>query len=147
MRTCRYCNESQDESCFGHNPQGGLRWKCRKCMRQAVAKHSQENPDLVRNRARARKERESKTLKDYLPLTLKLNLAKKQNNACFYCKEENLELSVMGELDHMTPIVQGGADIRENIVLACSQCNKEKHNKTVDEYREWIKRNGEKANF
>lgn len=41
------------------------------------------------------------------------------------------------DLDHKTPIARKGPDVKKNIVLACKRCNKEKHNKTLQEFREW----------
>jgi hypothetical protein len=34
-----------------------------------------------------------------------------------------------------------------NYVLACMQCNQEKHAKTIDEYRRWLLERSEEANF
>jgi 5-methylcytosine-specific restriction endonuclease McrA len=34
-----------------------------------------------------------------------------------------------------------------NYVLACMQCNQEKHAKTIGEYRRWLLKRGEKVNF
>ena len=44
-------------------------------------------------------------------------------------------------------MTRGGIHTLDNFVLACMQCNQEKHNKTVDEYRTWLRSRGEKINF
>jgi 5-methylcytosine-specific restriction endonuclease McrA len=38
-------------------------------------------------------------------------------------------------VDHQTPLSRGGADVASNRVTACSRCNHEKANNTVEEYR------------
>ena len=39
-------------------------------------------------------------------------------------------------IDHLVPLSRRGAHIRDNIILCCSKCNRDKHTKTVDEYLE-----------
>jgi len=51
------------------------------------------------------------------------------------------------DLDHILPISRGGADVKKNIVLSCTFCNKEKHNKDLNEYRIWRIQNGYTADF
>lgn len=37
--------------------------------------------------------------------------------------------------EHMTPVIRGGTDARENLVTACGDCNAAKGSFTLDEYR------------
>jgi 5-methylcytosine-specific restriction endonuclease McrA len=41
------------------------------------------------------------------------------------------------ELDHKIPVVRGGADVMENLVLACISCNRHKRTMTDAEFMEW----------
>jgi 5-methylcytosine-specific restriction endonuclease McrA len=58
---------------------------------------------------------------------------------CFYCKKR---LTGDYHIDHKTPIVAGGKHELENFALSCTQCNQEKYNKGLDEYRAWRRLNG-----
>ena len=52
---------------------------------------------------------------------------------CYYCGEkfaaENLSM------DHLVPLVRGGRSTKNNVVVACKQCNSEKKYKTLVEIR------------
>lgn len=139
-RVCKKCGGSSplDKSHFGHTPNGGFRWTCRKCMRKKVAAHTKANPDKVAERFKRRRAQELAAGNNYNKESLRLQLRIYQRELCFYCKEK---ISDIGELDHMLPIARGGLDTLENIALACNKCNKEKHNKSIDEYREWLRKN------
>jgi 5-methylcytosine-specific restriction endonuclease McrA len=62
-----------------------------------------------------------------------------QNGRCLYCRE-----TLIGDnyhIDHMKPIARIGDHTLSNMCISCIQCNKEKHNKTLDEYRAWRRLN------
>ena len=48
---------------------------------------------------------------------------------CRYCGE------VANTVDHVTPITRGGTDAHSNLVAACGSCNREKGNRTLNEWR------------
>ena len=50
-------------------------------------------------------------------------LMKKQSHRCAYCR---VSIKSKYELDHIMPIALGGANVRENIQLTCSPCNRRK---------------------
>jgi curved DNA-binding protein CbpA len=127
---------------YGHTPTGKFRTTCRQCIRTKVKKHSEQNPELVQSRQKKRKslERDDQGLKQYDRKKLLDQLLIKQKNLCYYCKQELH--SSKKELDHKIPLAKGGLDIINNIVLACSICNKEKHNKNINEYRSWKQARG-----
>jgi CRISPR/Cas system Type II protein with McrA/HNH and RuvC-like nuclease domain len=52
---------------------------------------------------------------------------------CYYCKRHKDELpkGVRLELDHKIPYSDGGDDSFQNLVTACSDCNRGKSNKVV----------------
>lgn len=149
-RICHYCHQRFPETAeyFGHTPSGGFRNKCRLCVRSDVKKHSEKRPDLVAERVTRRQKQQKEQATT--PITaadrerIKFRLRKIQSDLCFYCQKK---LSLGGELDHRDPISKGGLDNEANMVLACYVCNKEKHNKTVSEYRNWILKTGRKPKF
>jgi 5-methylcytosine-specific restriction endonuclease McrA len=76
----------------------------------------------------------------------RLGLIERDGSVCLYC---GTTLGLYNyHIDHKTPIIKGGAhrDL-DNLALACMQCNQEKHNKDVEEYREWRRKNGLKVHF
>jgi 5-methylcytosine-specific restriction endonuclease McrA len=66
-----------------------------------------------------------------------------QDGRCWYC---GIEMTVVRHwtikhrltdetCDHLLPWCKGGDDSDENIVLACRQCNSQKKDRTLEEYR------------
>lgn len=57
---------------------------------------------------------------------------------CFYCArkgdERNGPDGRVWHVDHAYPVVRGGDDHADNLVLACATCNLEKKDRTVAEY-------------
>lgn len=62
----------------------------------------------------------------------------KQNNisvdTCYYCKQTIDEGKL--EVDHGTPIIRGGSHTLDNLFPCHGSCNRQKFNKTVEEYLE-----------
>jgi len=73
---------------------------------------------------------------------------------CFYCGCEiyegkdiynaidsyhPTEVAQMAVEDHVHPRSRGGSDEPENMVLACMICNSQKADRTLEEYREYLK--------
>lgn len=52
---------------------------------------------------------------------------------CLYCGAVGGKL----EVDHMIPISRGGTNVMANLATSCRHCNRQKHDKTVDEYLKW----------
>lgn len=66
-------------------------------------------------------------------------LIERDGSVCYYCRTK---LAYDFHIDHKTPIVRGGARYDpDNLALSCVQCNQEKHNKNIDEYRDWRRKN------
>lgn len=65
----------------------------------------------------------------------------RDNYTCVYCGEKGLKL----EVDHKLPFVRGGSDELENLVTSCRSCNRQKRDKTAEEFLEWRKKNGRKT--
>ena len=58
---------------------------------------------------------------------------KRDNYTCQYCG------SIGGKLegDHIIPISKGGTNDLENLTTSCRKCNRQKKDKTVEEFIEW----------
>lgn len=63
----------------------------------------------------------------------KEKIMKKSGGFCWYCGIE-LRETIFCQ-DHAIPSSRGGKDNIENLVPACRNCNGEKGNKNIDEYR------------
>jgi 5-methylcytosine-specific restriction endonuclease McrA len=59
-----------------------------------------------------------------------------QQGRCFYCEGD---VSAKYTVDHLIPLVRGGSDGPENIVIACPSCNFRKADKTPEEFAAGIK--------
>lgn len=57
----------------------------------------------------------------------------KTGGVCFYCTDASAE-----QLDHMHPSSRGGSDADENMIGACTTCNVQKKDRTVEEYRAYL---------
>ena len=62
---------------------------------------------------------------------------KRDNNTCFYCGRSDCKM----EIDHLLPVSRGGGDDISNLVTSCRRCNAQKHDRTLEEFLEWRKRN------
>jgi 5-methylcytosine-specific restriction endonuclease McrA len=61
----------------------------------------------------------------------------RRGSECGYCQVRPGE-----HWDHRVPLVRGGSHGIGNMVLACAECNLQKHTKTVTEWRVWRVRIG-----
>ena len=111
---------------FGNTPSGGFRKKCRACIRAHTRAYESANPDNVRQRAETRRMRSVSAGDKYSAFEV-VQLRKVQRDLCAYCC---ISLHGAGHVDHVTSLAKGGTNDFKNLVLACSQCNREKHAKT-----------------
>lgn len=142
-RTCRKCGSEYPltHAHFGYTPSKTFRHACKRCMAAATAAHSAKNPEMVRKRLQKRKEQEiaAGRLSTQEKEEHVRHWRKQQNDRCHYC---GVNLSGGGELDHRTPVSRGGTNHPENMRLACLQCNRDKHNKTAEQFRIWRQERG-----
>lgn len=61
-----------------------------------------------------------------------LHLFLKSKGVCFYCGIKITESNFT--IDHRIPLVRGGTNHGNNLVIACHHCNSSKREKTVKEY-------------
>ncbi len=52
---------------------------------------------------------------------------------CHYCGERGGNL----EVDHMIPVSRGGTDESGNLTTACRRCNRQKKDRTPEEFKAW----------
>lgn len=57
----------------------------------------------------------------------------RDNFTCAYCGQIGGKL----ECDHIHPISKGGTNDLENLITACRKCNRQKKDKSVQEFKEW----------
>jgi 5-methylcytosine-specific restriction endonuclease McrA len=144
MRTCRKCGEQYPltKEFFGHQPNGSYRYTCRKCVRENVRRHYWDDPYRSIERTEMRRsamftQSERRSIGSQL-------IERDGGFFCFYCKAP---LDGSYHIDHKTPYARGGAHHLDNFALACLQCNQEKHSKTLEEYRAWLRDRGEAVLF
>ena len=73
----------------------------------------------------------SLTKKERRALKRKLWLA--NNQECYLCHEV-IPFNI-STFDHIHPLVRGGPDVLDNIAIACTECNSEKNDLCLNEYR------------
>ena len=75
------------------------------------------------------------------------NIKSNLPHICYYCNKMLTDKDIV-TVDHKTPISRGGLTTKENLVLACTDCNSEKDNMTEEEYYEYKNKQSEiQSNF
>lgn len=64
---------------------------------------------------------------------------KRDNYTCQYCGNKGGIL----EVDHIVPFSKGGSDELSNLATSCRHCNRQKRDKSIEEFLSWRKRNHE----
>lgn len=65
-------------------------------------------------------------------------LAKSYGN-CVYCGfGKDYSADIVIEIDHFVPVSRGGTNAMSNLVAACADCNAEKSDMQVEEYRVYL---------
>ncbi len=67
------------------------------------------------------------------PKGLKQDLMRRQQSTCAYCGHRQPAYAF--EIDHMTPVVRGGSNDRDNLQVICRSCNMRKGIQTDQEFR------------
>jgi hypothetical protein len=58
---------------------------------------------------------------------------KRDNYICQYCGKAGGKL----EADHIIPFSDGGSDELDNLTTSCRRCNRQKKNKSLEEFKTW----------
>lgn len=139
-KRCTKCGEEKPATreFFGSTPAGNLRGTCRTCINARSKQYAKDNPESVLRRSHERQLRANK----WKPSDqLKHQLFTEQDGRCGLCGEPMDASAVLDsrqlQVEHLTPVVRGGNNDRENLVLAHRTCNQEKANKTWPEYIAW----------
>jgi 5-methylcytosine-specific restriction endonuclease McrA len=144
LRACKKCGGvfPLNKDNFGHQPNGNFRYTCRACVRRKVRAEYYDNPWRSLERTELRR---TTVLSSSERVKIKRQLMSRDGDfVCFYCKKP---LDSSYHIDHKCPIGRGGTHELANFALACLQCNQEKHNKDLDQYRAWLRRNGDPVLF
>jgi 5-methylcytosine-specific restriction endonuclease McrA len=124
---------------FGSTPSGGFRRDCRQCKAADTKAYDNASPERKRAAVKRASRRAKTSFSPNEREAVYQALIGQQNGRCLYCLKKLIGNDY--QIDHMKPIVKEGLHTLGNMCLSCIQCNKEKHNKTVDEYREWRRLN------
>lgn len=150
MKRCSHCKKLKPYSEFWKDAQttDTYRYTCISCCKTRMGSYLQRNKSRIaqskaewakknssgravkeRNRKAMKKERGVHTLKEIE------GLLSYQGNLCAYC---NAPLDIY-HVDHVIPLVSGGINTVDNLVVACPRCNLSKGSKN---YKTWIKEQG-----
>lgn len=101
---------------------------CRKRARLKAAVYFRKNPDRARENKAARRARESGVK---IETVLRRDIFHRTRGRCFYCRSPLLD---GWHMDHLIPVVAGGAHEYSNIMPACPLCNMKKSTIPIGDY-------------
>ena len=84
-------------------------------------------------RTRSNERRVRPTKRVTWPKRLKRELMRRQDNTCVYCGYRRTARTL--DIDHMIPVVRGGANDTNNLQVICRPCNQRKGLQTDPEFR------------
>lgn len=135
MKQCSKCGEKKPSTTehFNMLPSGNLRGACKKCMAVNTRNHYYRDPQRVMDRVTKYK-KQIESAGGYCSDLEVRNIREAQDDRCAYC---GVDLKGGGELDHKTPVSRGGNSWPSNMAWTCRTCNRDKHNKTNEEFSKW----------
>ena len=135
MKTCKKCGElkAQSTDFFNMLPSGNYRGTCKVCMARVTKQHYYNDPQKVMDRV-SKYNQQKEAAGGHCSASEMATIRVCQWDRCAYC---SLPLDGGGELDHKIPVSRGGDSWPSNLAWACTTCNRDKHNKTVQEFVEW----------
>ncbi|MSO65464.1 MAG: HNH endonuclease [Alphaproteobacteria bacterium] len=140
MRRCRKCGELKPLTTEFYNQLSTDSWRgsCKACMAANTKRNYYKNPAAVIARVKKYKSLKSQAggaMTDAETHTMR----HRQGDRCGYC---DTKLNGAGEFDHMIPVRLGGNSAASNMILACLECNRDKHGKTAEKFVAWRRRLG-----
>lgn len=143
-KTCTKCEVTKPRTTQFFNLLSSGHWRgaCKECMAAASRKHHAENPSMTATRRENYNKRKNEADGFHTAAEVRL-LRAKQHDRCAYCGDL---LNGGGELDHKTPLLNGGTNFITNMAWACRTCNKDKGSKSASEFYSWRKKLGLKTN-
>jgi 5-methylcytosine-specific restriction endonuclease McrA len=109
------------------------REKDRELYRKIVS--TVDGHERMRAKVRKRRARIRGTTRHHTVEDIRLAMEVQQGR-CFYCQGD---VSTKYTVDHLIPLVRGGSDGPENIVIACPGCNFRKADRTPQEFADGIR--------
>lgn len=92
-----------------------------------------KNPDKIKARSQQRdslKRASSSNLRGIKDFVKRVR--SKRFATCYYCEEQTPSKGC--HFDHIIPLIKGGPHSAENLCVACPDCNRRKHVKTISEW-------------
>jgi 5-methylcytosine-specific restriction endonuclease McrA len=134
-RKCRKCTETKllTTDYFNQLSTGYWRGTCKVCMAENTRQHYIASPEKVKTRVKKYKDQIRLSGGEISELE-KSVIRKKLGDKCYYCGNP---LCGGGEWDHKQPVNKGGKSDKNNLILACRECNRDKHGKTAEEFIRW----------
>ena len=149
-RACKKCQRVRVQSWRKTNPKKHKEYSRSYCkinsekFNERTRVWKQINPEKRRAQHRRRRANELNQLGNFSNWMVNY-YRYSQAGCCFYCnKKINSKFSAGAPgreiLEHLTPLARGGLHCWTNTALACWKCNAAKGIKTVEEYREDIRK-------
>jgi 5-methylcytosine-specific restriction endonuclease McrA len=133
---CTSCGETKPTTRENFSTRGGKpRLPCRACKRKIDKEYQANNRERARERAKHRKALNENIGYVNEHHQYRERLLNDQHGKCYF-GGEHITIDTI-EIDHLIPVSKGGTNEYKNLVGCCYFCNREKHNKTEDEYRLW----------
>lgn len=134
-QACSGCGlvKARTREFFGSTPSGGLRLRCRLCVRAYCKQYGESHRGAQAARNTKRAERGGHI---NLDASTRVAMWRRQKHLCLCCGER-IEDARLAKVDHAVPVAKGGTHEQSNLFLAHPQCNAEKHAKTLDEHWAW----------
>ncbi len=135
MKICTKCGLDKPLTTDFFNLLSTGKWRgaCKSCMAANSRAHYSKHPEKVKNRAKKYNDLKKMASGNYTKEDISI-IRNRLKDLCSYC---GIPLNGTGEIDHMTPISRGGGNNPSNLTLACRGCNRDKHNKTPEEFIAW----------
>jgi len=108
-------------------------------MAKNTAKWHKNNPGRTAQRTADYKALKKAAGKEITDIE-KRQIAALQLRRCYYCGIPLAKVAV--DADHRIPLSRKGKNNKENMVLACRTCNRDKRSKTDVEFFDWRRRHG-----
>ncbi len=95
----------------------------------------QEVQDFINKEFTDRKRMYNTNVKEWKRISALIFI--RDSYTCSYCQK----VGGLLEVDHIIPFSEGGSDEPENLTTACRKCNRQKRNKSTEEFLLWKNKN------
>ena len=135
FKICKKCGVQKQLNTDNFNLLSSGYWRgtCKTCMAENTMLHYQRDPKKVVARVDKYKKALAEAGGSFNEKDVEI-IRRRLKDCCAYC---GLALNGFGEVDHVIPVSRGGNSFPSNLTLACRTCNRDKSNKTVEEFIQW----------